>query len=66
MYLQTLSTSDLETEKAAEEFCQANLPAHNLFSLINRFELSAMMEANVSSDMLGDRDKRICACSGLA
>lgn len=49
MYLQTLSTSDFETEKADAESCQLNKPTDNLFWLINRCELSATMEASISS-----------------
>ena len=56
MYLQTLSTSDFDTENADADFCHANRPTHNLFSLINRSELSAKIVARTSSDNLGERD----------
>jgi hypothetical protein len=52
MYLQTLFTSDFDTEKAAAYSCQANWLLHNLFWFINRTELSATMEASFSSDNL--------------
>ena len=55
MYLQTLSTSDLETENADPDSCQANLPMQRLFAFMNRSTLSATMVASDSSDILGDR-----------
>ena len=54
IYLQTLSTSDLETENA-EQDCHENLFSQSLLSFINRSELSAIMVANFSSDILGER-----------
>jgi hypothetical protein len=50
MYLQTLSTSDFETEKAEADCCQANIPVDNLLVLIKFVELSETMVANASSD----------------
>jgi hypothetical protein len=58
MHLQTLSTSDLETEKADADCCHENVSAANLFSFINRSVLSATIVANVSSENLGERDVR--------
>src|SRR3972149_10947005 len=66
MYLQTLSTSDFETEKAAADSCQENLPALSLFSFMNLSELSATIVAKVSSDIFGERETIKCTCSGLA
>ena len=56
MYLQTLSTSALETENAEQDCCQKNLFSQSLLSFINRSELSAIMVANFSSDILGERE----------
>lgn len=50
MYLQTLSISDFETEKAEADCCHANMLWLNLLSLINFEELSAIIVANSSSD----------------
>ena len=58
MYLQTLSTSDFETENAEAESCQLNSLMHSLFWFINRLELSATIEARPSSDSLGDLEIR--------
>jgi len=58
MYLQTLSTSFFETEKAAAESCHSKWVAQSLFSFINRVELSAIIVAMFSSDNRGDRDIR--------
>src|SRR3972149_1572144 len=66
MYLQILSTSDFETEKAAADSCQENLPALSLFSFMNLSELSATIVAKVSSDIFGKRETIKCTCSGLA
>ncbi len=66
MYLQTLSTSDFDTEKAEADSCQANRLLHSLFWFIKLSELSATIEARISSDNLGERDTRKWACSGLA
>ncbi len=41
MYLQTLSTSDLEIEKADAVSCHEKAPLQSLFSFINCLELSA-------------------------
>ena len=59
MYLQTLSTSDFETEKAEADSYHANAPELSLLSLINFEELSATIVANASSDNLGEREARI-------
>jgi hypothetical protein len=66
MYLHTLSTSDLETENAEAESCQANVPIERLFSFINFMELSAIIVASNSSDNAGDREASKWTCSGLA
>lgn len=63
MYLQTLSTSDLETEKAAAESCHENFPMLSLFSLIKRAVLSATIVAKSSSDIEGVRYTRKWTCS---
>jgi hypothetical protein len=52
MYLQTLSTSVFETEKAEADCYQANKPILSLLSLINFTELSDTIVANASSDSL--------------
>ena len=65
MYLQTLSTSDFEIEKAEADYCHPNVPWLSLLSLINFRELSAIIVANTSSDNLGERETRIWACSGF-
>jgi hypothetical protein len=54
--LQTLSTSDLDTEKADAVFCHSNLTMDNVFSFINLSELSATIVANSSSEIFGERD----------
>ena len=54
MYLQTLSTSDLETKNAEQDRCQKNLFSQSLLSFINRSDLSAIMVSNFSSDILGE------------
>jgi len=56
MYLQTLSTSDLDTENAEADCCHANNPLQSLFSFINRSVLSATMLATFSSVSPGDRE----------
>ena len=62
MYLQTLSTSDFETEKAEADFCHANMLWLNLLLVINFEERSAIIVANTSSDNLGEREASICVC----
>ena len=66
MYLQTLSTSDFETENAEADACHVNRPGLSLFELINPDELSATMVSRVSSDKPGEREERKCTCSGFA
>src|SRR6185295_132730 len=66
MYLHTRSTSDLETENAAADCCHEKFPRHNLFSLIKRAELSAIIVARTSSEYFGEREMSKCTCSGLA
>ena len=66
MYLQTLFTSALDTENAAADFCHSNFPGHNLFSLINRSELSSIIVDKYSSDNFGERDIIKWTCSGFA
>jgi hypothetical protein len=58
MYLQTLSTSDFDTEKADAVACQENFPVQSLFWFINFSELSATIVAKLSSDNFGERDTR--------
>jgi len=59
MYLQTLSTSDFETEKAEADSCHVNTPRVSLLSLIKFEELSAIIVTSSSSDIFGDREERI-------
>ena len=59
MYLQILSTSDFETEKAEADSCHANTPTLSLLSLINFAELTATIVANTSSAIFGEREVRI-------
>jgi len=66
MYLQTLSTSDFETENADAESCHLNRVAHKLFSFMNLSELSAIDVNNDSSDVFGERDATKWTCSALA
>jgi len=58
MYLQTLSTSDFETEKAEAVSCQRNKLLQSLFSTINFFELSATFSTKASSEIFGDFETR--------
>jgi hypothetical protein len=66
MYLQTLSTSPFDTEKADAVSCHENFPMHNLFWLIKFSELSAIIVAKSSSDNFGEREARKWTWSGLA
>ncbi len=59
MCLQTLSTSDFETEKAEADCCHENTPELSLLSLINFEELSATMVTNTSSANPGEKEARI-------
>ncbi|MDQ6844474.1 MAG: hypothetical protein M3Z92_09005 [Bacteroidota bacterium] len=53
-----MSTSDFETENAEADCCHSKVAPLNLFSLINLEELSATIDAKISSDMRGERDAR--------
>lgn len=58
MYLQTLATSDFDTEKADADCCHSNCPLESLFSFINRPVLSETNVAKTFSDNLGERETR--------
>jgi len=58
MYLQTLSTSPFDTENAEHDCCHWNNPAHSLFSLINRCELSAIIVTKLSIFKFGSKETR--------
>lgn len=58
--------SDLETEKADADLCHKNLYFVNLFWLMKRSLLSAIIVANCVSEISGERDTKKCTCSGFA
>ena len=58
MYLHTLGICDFETENAEQVLCHLKFSLHRLFSFIKRSELFAIMSANRSSEIFGERDKK--------
>jgi len=58
MYLQTLSISDFDIEKAEAVSCHSKRFMQRLFSIMNLLELSATFSISYSSDIFGDREAR--------